>query len=115
MQPYTLTIKMIQYLTTTVVNREMEKKMKTFNNIKLCDTDLDRPYFTNHGQHLNSSGKEAISNKLSIVIKDLFVKKQPTPICMPWKEILGETNLNHKNRSKLTLNTETSSIHKIIT
>ena len=74
----------------------------------MCDTDLGRPYFTNHGQHLNSSGKEAISNKLAIVIKDLFVKEQPTPICMPWKDISGETNLNHKNPSKLTLNIETS-------
>ena len=56
-------------------NRQMEKKMKTFNNVKLCNTDLDRPYFTNHGQQLNSSGIEAISNKLAIVNKDLFVKK----------------------------------------
>ena len=89
-------------------NRQMEKKMKTFHNVKLCDTNLDRPYFTNHGQHLNSSGKEAISNKLAIVIKDLCVKKQLTPICMPWKEILGETNPNHKTPGKLAPNIQTS-------
>jgi RNase H-fold protein (predicted Holliday junction resolvase) len=52
-------------------NRQMEKKMITYN-VKLFDTDLDRTYFTRHGQHLNSSGTELISNKLSIVIKDLF-------------------------------------------
>ena len=93
----------------------MEKKMKTFNNVKVCDIDLDRPYFTNHGQRLNSSGKEATSYKLATVIKDLLVKKQPTPICMPWKDISGETNLNHKNPSKLTLNIETSKFPQKIT
>ena len=45
---------------------------------------------------------------MTIVIKDLFVKKQPSIICTPWKEISGETNLNHKNPSKFTLNIQTS-------
>jgi hypothetical protein len=53
-------------------NRQMEKKMKTYHNVKVFDTELDRMYFITHGQHLNSSGKESISNKLSVVIKDLF-------------------------------------------
>jgi len=72
------------------------------------DTELDRKYFTMHGQHLNSSGKEIISNKLSIVIKDMFVKKQPTPICMPWKEISQLTDFNQNNPDQLPLNTKTS-------
>ena len=89
-------------------NRQMEKKMKTFHSVKLCDTNLDRPYVTNHGQHLNSSGEEAISSKLALVIKDLCVKKQLTPIGMPRKEISGETNPNHKTPGKLAPNVQTS-------
>ena len=87
---------------------QIEKKMKIYHNVKMFDTELARKYFTTHGQHLNSSGKELISNKLSIVIKDMFVKKQPTPICMPWKELSQLTDLNHNNPVKLPMNTKTS-------
>jgi hypothetical protein len=69
--------------------------------LKLLDTDLDRTYFTRHGQRLNSSGKELISNKLSTVIKDLYIKKQLPPICIPWKEISHLTVLNQNNPNEL--------------
>jgi hypothetical protein len=84
-----------------IFNRQMKKKMKIYHNVKLIDTDLDRTYFTRHGQHLNSSGKELISNKLSTVIKDLNVKKQLPPICMPWKEVSHLTVLNQNNLNEL--------------
>jgi hypothetical protein len=89
-------------------NRQMEKKMKIYHNVKLLDTDLDGSYFTRHGQHLNSSGKELISNKLSTVIKDLFVKKQLPPICTPWKEISHLTVLNQNSLDELPENTDAS-------
>jgi hypothetical protein len=89
-------------------NRQMEKKMKIYHNVKLLDTDLDRNYFTRHGQHLHSSGKELISNKLSTVIKDLFIKKQLPPICMPWKEISHLTVSNQNNLDELLENTDAS-------
>jgi len=38
-------------------NRQVEKKMKINNNIKMLEIDLDIKYFTKLGQHLNSSGK----------------------------------------------------------
>jgi len=89
-------------------NRQIEKRMKTYRNVKVLDTALDRKYFTTHGQHLNSSGKELISNKLSMVIKEMFVKKQSTPIRMPWKEISQLTELNHNNPDQLPPNTKTT-------
>ena len=89
-------------------NRQMEKKMKTYHNVKLFDTELDRSYFTKHGQHLNSSGKELISNKLSILIKNLFAKKQYIPICLPWKEITQLPDLNQNNPDELLQNTQAS-------
>jgi len=36
-------------------NRQIEKRMKTYHNVKVLDTALDRKYFTMHGQQLNSS------------------------------------------------------------
>jgi hypothetical protein len=61
-------------------NRQIEKRMKSYPNTKLFDIDLDRLYYTTHGQHLNSSGKKLITNKLAILIKDMLVEKQPNPI-----------------------------------
>jgi hypothetical protein len=34
---------------------------------------------------LNFSGKELISIKLSMVIKEFFIKKQPYALCLQWK------------------------------
>jgi hypothetical protein len=50
----------------------------------------ERKYFTEHGQHLNLSGKEQISLKLTTVIKEFFTKKQLSPICMQWKDFISE-------------------------
>jgi len=38
-------------------NRQVEKKMKIYNNIKMLEIDIDTKYFTRLGQHLNLSGK----------------------------------------------------------
>ena len=89
-------------------NRLIEKRVKPYTNAKLFDLDLDRSHYTTHGQHLNSAGKEFITNKLAILIKDVFAKKQLTPIQIPWKELLEEPNQSHKTSGNLTLNVETS-------
>jgi len=44
--------------------------MKIYTNVKMLETDLDRKYFTKHGQHLNLSGKELIPMKLITVTKE---------------------------------------------
>jgi hypothetical protein len=82
--------------------------VKPYPNVKLLDLDLDRSYYTTHGQHLNSSGKELIASKLAISIKDVLVKKQLIPIQMPWKELLDEINQSHRTSENMALNTETS-------
>ena len=89
-------------------NRLIEKRVKPYLNAKLFDLNLGRSYYTTHGQHLNSSGKELIANKLAILIKDVFAKKQLTPVQLPWKELLEETNQRQKITENLTLNVETS-------
>jgi len=53
-------------------NKQMRKRMIQFNNVKILETDLDRKYFTKHGLHLNSSGKEYIAIRLATVVKGLF-------------------------------------------
>jgi hypothetical protein len=70
-------------------NRQVEKKIKIYNSVKMLETDLDRKYSTKCGQHLNLSGKELISMKLSMVIKEFFTKKQPSAICLQWKDSIS--------------------------
>ena len=43
-----------------------------------------------HGQHLNLSGKEIISMKLTVVIEEFFIEKQLSPICLQWKDSISE-------------------------
>ena len=89
-------------------NRQIEKRVKPYPNTKLLDLDLHRSYYTTHGQHLNSLGKELIANKLAILIKEVLVKKQLNPIQLSWKEAIDETNQNQRTSENLILNTETS-------
>jgi len=53
-------------------NRQGEKKIKVYNYVKMLEADFDGKYFTKHGQHMNLSGKELISMKLTTVIKEFF-------------------------------------------
>ena len=70
--------------------RQVEKKMKIYNNVKTLETDLDKKYFIKHGQHLKLPGKELISMQLTMVIKEFFTKKQLSPICLQWKDSNSE-------------------------
>jgi len=81
--------------------------VKVYPNTNLLDLDLDRSYYTAHGQHLNSSGKELIANKLAILIKEVLVEKQFDLIQLPWKELIDKTNHNQRTSDNLILNTET--------
>jgi len=95
-------------------NRQMEKNMKSFYNVKLFDTNFYRIFYTSHGQHLNTLGKKLILSELAIVIKDLFVKKQPTPNCIPEEGILDITDLNQNIPGDVTPNIEISKhLHQI--
>jgi Amino acid transporters len=46
--------------------RQVAKKMKIYNNVRMLKTDLDRKCFTKCGQHLSLSGKE-------LILSDYFV------------------------------------------
>ena len=71
-------------------DRQAEKKMKIYSNVKMLETDTDRKHFTKHGQHLNLSGREQISMKSPTLIKEFSTKKLLSPVCMQWKDYLFE-------------------------
>jgi lysophospholipase L1-like esterase len=43
-------------------NKQLRKRMIPYNNVKILETNLERKYFTTHGLHLNSSGKNIYSS-----------------------------------------------------
>ena len=45
----------------------------------------ERNLFTKHGQHLNSRGKEAMANKITLSIERVL-KRRVDPISMKWQE-----------------------------
>jgi hypothetical protein len=60
--------------------------MKMFNNVQVLETDLKKNFFTKHGLHLNSPGKEKIALKLVAVVKSLLNKNRTSHIYLQWKE-----------------------------
>ena len=50
-------------------NRQIKKIMKPQSNVKLLELNLDRNHFTSHGQHMNLSGKELVSQNLAMIIE----------------------------------------------
>ena len=55
-----------------------------------------REYFTKHGLHLNSSGKECIAQRLTAVVKIFFTKERMFPICLQLKE---DTTISDQDRN----------------
>ena len=58
--------------------------VKPYSNVQLLEANLDRNYFTRHGMHLNSKGKELYSKQLATIVEKIFRKEQLVPISIPW-------------------------------
>jgi hypothetical protein len=70
--------------------------------VKILETGLEREYFTKHGQHLNSSGKECIAQGLARVIRSFLKKGRMSPISLYWKDDTSFSDLNGNNKSHIT-------------
>jgi hypothetical protein len=79
-------------------NRQLKKIMAPFNNVKILETNLKREYFTKHGLHLNSAGKECIALRLAMMVKSCLNKKRMSPIRLKWKDNATFSDLNGNNK-----------------
>jgi len=73
----------------TRFNRQLIKRMTPYENVRILETGLEREYFTKHGMHLNSSGKECIAQKLAIVIRNFLTKERRSPSKLHWEDLKG--------------------------
>jgi hypothetical protein len=47
-----------------VFNRKLRKRLERFGKVEMIDVVSERNFYTKHGQHLNSGGKESTTKKL---------------------------------------------------
>ena len=85
-------------------NRQLKKRMAPFNNVKILETNLEREYFTKHGLHLNSAGKECIVLRLAMMVKSFLNKKRLSPIRLKWKNNTAFFDLNRNNKESCESN-----------
>ena len=55
-------------------NRLMRKVAKLNTNVQFLEVDLDRSHFTRHGMHMDSKGKDILSQQLAKQIDQIFNK-----------------------------------------
>jgi hypothetical protein len=70
-------------------NRNLNKVAKAFSHVTTVETDMDRKYFTQHGMHLNNTGKEWLSKLIATQIYGLVKSnnnKEKPVIVLNWKD-----------------------------
>jgi hypothetical protein len=67
-------------------NRKLKKVMKTKDNVKIVQPNLDRNDFTRHGMHLNVSGKDKTAELIIQTLKLFDRKREKSPIVIKWVE-----------------------------
>jgi hypothetical protein len=69
-------------------NRKLQKQMKAFDHVKICNLSDNREHFTTHGFHMNAKGKFGITNKWASFIHSIFARNQPLPVTpLPWIKV----------------------------
>jgi len=58
-----------------VFSRKLHKKLEGSEKVEMIDVISERNFYTKHGQHLNSAGKESMSQKIATTIDCLLNKK----------------------------------------
>jgi hypothetical protein len=73
-------------------NRKLQKSMKIYSHVQTCSMSTNRDHFSTHGFHMNTRGKNWMTNTWASVIKTLRFSSLSTPI-IP----LPEKNKCHEN------------------
>jgi len=71
---------------TIVYNRKLQKIVKTSNHVQIQNMNRDRMWYTKHGMHMNSVGKNWKCQEITKKTLDLFLPKSDNlPIPLYWK------------------------------
>jgi hypothetical protein len=79
-------------------NRKLQKQMKAFGHVKICNLSEDREHFTTHGLHMNPKGKRGITNKWASLISTILSRNHSVSVTSPpWSEVNDKGLVEHPN------------------
>jgi len=76
-----------------IFNRKLHKIMKNKDNVRILDQEPNREDFTQHGLHLNFTGKVKVVKSICQNISQLFEVKEKHPIILKWKTTHSDHSL----------------------
>jgi len=83
-------------------NRKSQKTMKTFSHMDVCNMSTNRDHFTSHRLHLNSRGKNLITNKWVSIITPIISKSRIISVIpLPWMEKSDNNYDDQEHRNEL--------------
>jgi hypothetical protein len=65
--------------------RKLHKIMKNKDNLSLLEHENNREDFTQHGLHLNATGKHEVVKLRSLNISQMFEVKKKHPVILKWR------------------------------
>jgi capsular polysaccharide biosynthesis protein len=74
-------------------NSKLHKIMKNEDNVRILDHQTTRKDFTQHGLHLNATGKSKVVKLMSQTISQLFEVKKKHPIILKWRTTHNDLKL----------------------
>jgi hypothetical protein len=81
----------------------LKKLVKVFPHTSFLETENNRNVFTNHGLHLNKTGKRLVTYQIASLLHSIFEHKISVPIILGWhneykikiSQSVKETKLNY--------------------
>jgi hypothetical protein len=80
--------------------------MKRYNHIKVIDMSVKRDHYTQHGLHMNKTGKEWITRKMADIINKLLANLKPAHIPLEWKEMDQEDPVKYNDETAMETTTD---------
>jgi len=86
-------------------NRKLRKFNKNKDNVGILEKEAKRENFTQHGLHLNNSGKDKIARLMAQNLTQLFEVTKKLPIISKWRTTPSDPDpINSANYAKTTVN-----------
>ena len=96
------------------MNRKLKKLVKVFPHTSFLETENNRNLFTNHGLHLNKSGKQLVSYQIASLLQSIFEHKISVPIILGWHNEIQDNNIPICEENQVKLSIRNSSRNKKI-
>ena len=92
----------------TTLNRKLKKTLKAFPYTYLMETDNTRTLFTNHGLHMNKSGKQLVTCHIATLLYSTFEQKKSPPISLSWYELQNSNYPAQKDNQIISITRNSS-------